>query len=181
MNKQDKKELRQQIACEWLENNYLSFSSLRHDVITDRLQIRCADSTGERQERWRNLTDKDINTMVCNCVAESQVNINVSEMWTALKSDMVPSVHPIRAWLDGLPPYTPDQPDWIDWLASQVRVKNNDNIDNLRGNQLPAALKENTPCRSRDVDSSGTLSKLSSNNNHSLSSPNNPADRLWRG
>ena len=181
MNKQDKKELRQQIACEWLENNYLSFSSLRHDVITDRLQIRCADSTGERQERWRNLTDKDINTMVCNCVAEAQVNINVSEMWTALKSDMVPSVHPIRAWLDGLPPYTPDQPDWIDWLASQVRVKNNDNIDNLRGNQLPAALKENTPCRSRDVDSSGTLSKLSSNNNHSLSSPNNPADRLWRG
>jgi hypothetical protein len=59
----------------------------------------------------------------------------------------------------------------------------NDNTDNLRGNQLPAALKENTPCRSRDVlispdgsndrsayDSSGTLSKLSSNNNHSLSS-----------
>ena len=130
MSKQDKKELRQQIACEWLENNYLSFSSLRHDVITDRLQIRCADSTGEeairrggdRQENWRNLTDKDINTMVCNCVADAQVNINVSEMWTALKSDMVPAVHPIRAWLEGLKPYTPDQPDWIDWLASQVRV-----------------------------------------------------------
>ena len=133
MSKQDKKELRQQIACEWLENNYLSFSSLRHDVITDRLQIRCADSTGEeairrggdRQERWRNLTDKDINTMVCQCVAESQVNINVSEMWTALKSDMVPAVHPIRAWLEGLKPYTPDQPDWIDWLASQVRIADN--------------------------------------------------------
>ena len=131
MNKQDKKELRQQIACEWLENNYLSFSSLRHDVITDRLQIRCADSTGEeairrggdRQERWRNLTDKDINTMVCNCVAEAEVNISVTEMWTALKSDMVPSVHPIRAWLEGLKPYTPDQPDWIDWLAQQVKVK----------------------------------------------------------
>ena len=130
MSKQDKKELRQQIACEWLENNYLSFSSLRHDVITDRLQIRCADSTGEeairrggdRQERWRNLTDKDINTMVCQCVAESQVNINVSEMWTALKSDMVPSVHPIRAWLEGLKPYTEDQPDWIDFVAQQVRV-----------------------------------------------------------
>ena len=54
----------------------------------------------------------------------------------------------------------------------------NDNIDNLRGNQkhpkklsffgdpaLPAALKENNPCRSRDIDSSGTLSKLSSNKN----------------
>ena len=130
MSKKDK-ELRQQVACEWLEQNYLNWGHLRHDIVTDRLQIRCADSTGEeairrggeRQERWRNLTDKDINTMVCNCVAESQVNINVSEMWTALKSDMVPSVHPIRAWLDGLPPYTPDQPDWIDWLAQQVHVR----------------------------------------------------------
>ena len=46
----------------------------------------------------------------------------------------------------------------------------NDNTDNLRGNQLPAAPKENIPCRSRDIDSSGTLSKLSSNNNSSLSS-----------
>ena len=38
----------------------------------------------------------------------------------------------------------------------------NDNANNLRGNQLPAALKENIPCRSRDIDSSGTLSPLSS-------------------
>ena len=49
----------------------------------------------------------------------------------------------------------------------------NDNTDNLRGNQLPAAPKENIPCRSRDIDSSGTLSKLSSNNNSSLSSNKN--------
>ena len=46
----------------------------------------------------------------------------------------------------------------------------NDNTDNLRGNKLPAAPKENIPCRSRDIDSSGMLSKLSSNNNSSLSS-----------
>ena len=159
MSKQDKKELRQQIACEWLEENYLQFGSLRHDVVTDRLQIkaykptphplpkgkggvRWAIAIGDRQELWRNLTDKDINTMVCQCVTEKGVNISTNEMWTALKSDMVPAVHPLRAWLDGLRPYTADQPDWIDFVASQVRVKNNDNIDNLRGNQLPAALKE---------------------------------------
>ena len=140
MSKQDKKELRQQIACEWLEENYLQFGSLRHDVVTDRLQIKAYKPTpspslkgreegdgllaiGDRQETWRNLTDKDINTMVCNCVEETQVNISVTEMWTALKSDRVPSVHPIREWLNTLPPYTPDQPDWIDWLAQQVRVK----------------------------------------------------------
>lgn len=131
MSKQDKKELRQQIACDWLEENYLQFGSLRHDVVTDRLQVRCAHNLGEeaigrlgeRQETWRNLTDKDINTMVCQCVAEKGVNISTNEMWTALKSDMVPAVHPLRAWLDELRPYTADQPDWIDLVASQVKVK----------------------------------------------------------
>ena len=134
MSKQDKKELRQQIACEWLEENYLNYGSLRHDVVTDRLQIRVADLHSledgsayslefRGKENWRNLTDKDINTMVCQCVAEKGVNISTNEMWTALKSDMVPAVHPLRAWLDGLRPYTADQPDWIDMVASQVKVK----------------------------------------------------------
>ena len=130
MSKKDKQELRQQIACEWLQENYLQFGHLRHDVVTDRLQVRCAysigerlEAKGERQETWRNLTDKDINTMVCQCVAESGVNISTTEMWTAIKSDMVPAVHPLREWLNNLPLYTPDQPDWIDMLAQKVRVK----------------------------------------------------------
>ena len=176
MSKQDKKELRQQIACEWLEENYLNYGSLRHDVVTDRLQIRMADSLSaphnatsvigdpaedgsayslraphnatsvigdpaefRGKENWRNLTDKDINTMVCQCVAEKGVNISTNEMWTALKSDMVPAVHPLRAWLDGLRPYTADQPDWIDFVAQQVKVKTSDEEakgDKARGEEL---------------------------------------------
>ena len=148
MSKQDKKELRQQIACEWLEENYLNYGSLRHDVVTDRLQIRIADSLEDSfaycvefrgKENWRNLTDKDINTMVCQCVAEKGLNISTNEMWTALKSDMVPAVHPLRAWLDGLRPYTADQPDWIDFVAQQVKVKTSDEEakgDKARGEEL---------------------------------------------
>ena len=34
MSKQDKKELRQQIVCDWLAENYLNFGSLRHDIVT---------------------------------------------------------------------------------------------------------------------------------------------------
>ena len=148
MSKQDKKELRQQIACEWLTDNYLNYGSLRHDIVTDRLQIRVADLESlsaphnatsiiggpaedgsayslefRGKERWRNLTDKDINTMVCQCVMESGVNISVTEMWTALKSDMVPAVHPLREWLDGLRPWNSCEPDWIDWVAQQVKVR----------------------------------------------------------
>ena len=152
MSKQDKKELRQQIACEWLEQNYLNYGSLRHDVVGDRLQIRIPnlesledaslrapqksvdfsgpplqDAPSELQFRgkdiWRNLTDKDINTMVCQCVTDSSVNISVTEMWTALKSDLVPAVHPLREWLNGLRPWSSSEPDWIDMLAQKVVVK----------------------------------------------------------
>ena len=133
MSKQDKKELRQQIVCDWLAENYLNFGSLRHDIVTDRLQIRVADLESledgsayslefRGKERWRNLTDKDINTMVCQCVMECGVNISVTEMWTALKSDMVPAVHPLRDWLNGLHPWSSCEPDWIDMVASQVHV-----------------------------------------------------------
>ena len=136
MSKQDKKELRQQIACEWLQENYLNYGSLRHDVVTDRLQIRIADSLEDAslqnapeglqfrsKENWRNLTDNDINTIVCQCVTEMGVNISVTEMWTALKSDMVPAVHPLREWLNGLQPWSSNEPDWIDLVAQKVRVK----------------------------------------------------------
>ena len=150
MSKQDQKELRQQIACEWLEENYLQFGSLRHDVVTDRLQIRMADSLEDGsayslefrgKENWRNLTDKDINTMVCQCVAEKGVNISTNEMWTALKSDMVPAVHPLRAWLEGLRPYTADQPDWIDLVAQKVTVK-----PSLLSDDRPKGLLDRTSC-----------------------------------
>ena len=212
---------KQEAVIKYIEDNYLQFRRLRHDVISDKLQLR-VEVDRERTELsslgnnttqsyttlhnttpylWREMTKNDINSIVCHCAQECDVNITSREVMTALQSDLIPDVNPLREYVLSCREWTPDQPDWLDFVASQVKVKNNDNTDNLRGNrtakqivrtkvrlELPAALKENTPCRSRDVDSSGTLSKLSSNNNssltsnnnHSLSSPNNPADRLWR-
>ena len=208
MSKQDKKELRQQIACEWLEENYLNYGSLRHDVVTDRLQIRMPNLESledgsayslefRGKENWRNLTDKDINTMVCQCVAEKGVNISTNEMWTALKSDMVPAVHPLRAWLDELRPYTADQPDWIDFVAQQVHVKNNnaecginkDTLNNLCARPTLALAKEDISPLSQqqsvssplsNVGEAEELSMLSSEQTNPLSLQDSPADRLWR-
>ena len=143
MSKQDKKELRQQIACDWLEQNYLQYDNLRYDMVTDRLQVCGALSIEDGsayslefrgKEIWRNLTDKDINTMVCQCVQETGANISITEIWTALKSDLITSVHPIRTWLNHLPEYTPEQTDWIDIVAQQVKVK--PSCDEARGEEL---------------------------------------------
>ena len=207
MSKQDKKELRQQIACEWLEENYLNYGSLRHDVVTDRLQIRIPnlesledaslqDAPSELQfrgkETWRNLTDKDINTMVCQCVMESGVNISVTEMWTALKSDMVPAVHPLREWLDRLRPWNSCEPDWIDWVASQVHVMDASATDRCEApvdrhsvavdgrSATPVGFhSQSTASRASDLQCSASETNYSKAN-YSSQSERSKADRLWR-
>ena len=149
MSKKKNNELRQVLVCEWLRENYIQHGHLRYDVVSDRLQIRNLDSlescrmvqnsvelsSAEKTmlhnpipplhnptpDCWRNLTDKDINTMICQCVQETSACVGITEFITALRSDMVPAVHPPRAWLESLPTYA-GKKDWIDFMAEQVVV-----------------------------------------------------------
>ena len=147
---------KQEAAIKYITENYLDFNRLRHDVIADKLQIRVADSLEDAslqdapkglqfrgKEMWREMTKHDINSIVCHCAQEYDANITSREVMTALQSDLIPDVHPLREYVLSCGEWTEEQPDWIDFVASQVTVKNNDNIDNLRGNQLPAAPMEN--------------------------------------
>ena len=74
------------------------------------------------QSYWREMTKQDINSIVCHAAQEYDANITSREVMTALQSDLIPDVHPLREYILSLQPYTPDQPDWIDFVASQVRV-----------------------------------------------------------
>ena len=153
---------KQAIVIRYIRENYLDFDRIRHDVVSDKLQIRVAHSLGDEAMRssgdeakgteyWREMTRQDINSIVCQCAQEHDANISYREVITALQSDLIPDVHPLREYIQSLKPYTHNQPDWIDMVAQQVKVKDNneenvckeDNINNLRGNQLPAAPKEN--------------------------------------
>ena len=158
---------RQQLACHYIQDNYVAFQRLRFDCIAQKVQLReeesspqhLPDGQGDCPMRWRYITNADINSMVCDCCAETGANISAKEILTVLNagSRYIPRVHPLREYVLSLRPYTPDQPDWIDMVARQVRVKSKeDNINNLHGNQiapqkasffgdpaLPAAPKEN--------------------------------------
>ena len=208
---------KQEAAIKYITENYLDYNRLRHDIISDKLQVRdehslesfrmvqnsvelsSAENTTLHHSTqplhhstpcfWREMSKHDINSIVCHAAQEYDQNITSREVLTALQSDLIPDVHPLREYIQSLKPYTNDQPDWIDWVASQVRVKNNDNTDNLRPNQY--SLGAHGECSSPlagTLIASGTLSPLSSNNNsplssnnnHTLSSQNNPADALWR-
>ena len=73
---------------------------------------------------WRELTKRDINSMVCACCAKTGKNITDREVRCVLQSDFVPQVHPPRAYLNSLPTYTPIQGQTpLDYLASQVTVE----------------------------------------------------------
>ena len=178
---------KQEAVIKYITENYLEYNRLRHDVISDKLQLRMdmrsdrpngllevrsseglldrscgavrpsnltgeADPTAsnagsptniaslwganvsgltvqrshsEQRERsiWREMTKQDINSIVCHCAQEYDTNITSREVITALQSDLIPNVHPLREYILSLRPYTPDQPDWIDFVAQQVRVR----------------------------------------------------------
>ena len=170
---------KQEAAIKYITENYLDYNRLRHDIISDKLQVRdehslesfrmvqnsvelsSAENTTLHHSTqplhhstpcfWREMSKHDINSIVCHAAQEYDQNITSREVLTALQSDLIPDVHPLREYIQSLKPYTNDQPDWIDMVARQVRVRNNneenvckeDNINNLRGNQLPAAPEEN--------------------------------------
>ena len=135
---------KQEAAIKFITENYLEFNRLRRDVVSDKLQIRMdlEEVKGEEHpktprafsgtplrlevkggEYWREMTKQDINSIVCHAAQEYDANITSREVMTALQSDLIPDVHPLREYILSLQPYTPDQPDWIDFVASQVKVK----------------------------------------------------------
>ena len=141
---------KQEAVINYISENYLAFNRLRHDVISDKLQVRVAHSLSaphnatsviedpaedaslqnapegllfRGSEYWREMTKHDINSIVCHCAQEYDVNITSREVMTALQSDLIPNVHPLREYIQSLRPYTPEQPDWIDMVASQVTVR----------------------------------------------------------
>ena len=111
---------KQEATIKYIRENYLDFNRLRHDVIADKIQVR-------RETGWQEINKHEVNSIVCHCAQEYDANITSREVITALQSDLIPDVHPLREYILSLKPYTPDQPDWIDLVAKQVTIKNDNN------------------------------------------------------
>lgn len=108
---------RQQVVCDYLEENLIQSDRLRHDVISNKVQIQTAEGG------WRDITTADINDIVCDCSSESGLCISAKEVLAVLQSHRIPDVHPLREYVLGCRPYEPGHPDWIGWLAEQVVVE----------------------------------------------------------
>ena len=113
---------RQEIVCTYIYDNYVQFDRLRHDVISNKVQI-AVMGDGLQVTGWRDITTSDVNDIVCDCSAESGLQITAREVLAVLQSHRIPDVHPLREYVLNCRPYDDTQPvDWIAWLAQQVKV-----------------------------------------------------------
>ena len=209
---------KQEAVIKYIEDNYLQFKRLRHDVVSDKLQVRVAHRLSAPHnatsvigdpaedaalsgyslefkggEYWREMTKHDINSIVCHCAQECNANITSREVMTALQSDLIPDVHPLREYILSLPPFTPDQPDWIDFVASQVKVKPSlesatDRPAGCRSAQVPVDGRSAAPVVFHNESTASNASELQcsasetnySEATHSSQRERSEADRLWR-
>ena len=114
---------RQEIVCTYIYENYVQSGRLRHDVVSNKVQINeSPQPSAVSPQLWRDITTADVNDIVCDCSAESGLSIAAKEVLAVLQSHRIPDVHPLREYVLNCRPYTTDQPDWIAWLGSGVTV-----------------------------------------------------------
>ena len=164
---------KQEAVIKYIEDNYLQFNRLRHDIVSDKLQIRMESDLTTLPHTtqplhhptpcyWREMTKHDINSIVCHCAQEYDVNITSREVMTALQSDLIPDVHPLREYILSLKPYTPDQPDWIDIVASQVHVRDSaqDRPAGCRSARVPVDGRSAAPVVFHNESTASNASEL---------------------
>ena len=137
MAKKKTSENRQQVVCDYIDKSYIEFGRLRHDLISNKVQIQdinpdeTFESAMTARPIWRDITTSDINDIVCDCSNESGLQITAREVLAVLQSHRIPDVHPLREYVLNCKPWTPDQPDWIGWLSQQVKVEGNEEAQQL--------------------------------------------------
>ena len=192
---------KQEAVIKYIEDNYLQFNRLRHDIVSDKLQIRMESDLTTLPHTtqplhhptpcyWREMTKHDINSIVCHCAQEYDVNITSREVMTALQSDLIPDVHPLREYVLSCREWTPDQPDWIDFVASQVHVRESaqDRPAGCRSARVPVDGRSAAPVVFHNESTASNASELQcsasetnySEATHSSQRERSQASRLWR-
>lgn len=96
--------------------------------------------------RWERLTDHIENSLWC-AMQHSGMAVNLNELHTLLGSDFIKEYHPLKDYLDSLPPWD-GKTDYISRLAGMVHVK--ESAYKTMQDQCPDRLS-GTPVRFADI------------------------------
>lgn len=126
---------KQQLVNDYIRTFWVDTGRMRYDLVSNKVQIK--DDNGS----WRDCTKVDVNSIVCYLCDNMDSNITSREVNTAIQSNIVPQVHPLRDYLNNLPTWN-RQTDWIDMLAQQVVVKNENGNENGNEKYWRACFKK---------------------------------------
>lgn len=101
---------------------YLEGKDIRYDVITRKLQHRVADAQGVPGP-WMEMKDRDINDHLYKCNLACGENITPQQFRAVLQSSLVPAAHPLREYLELLPPWDESLPDYLGQVAGMVHIR----------------------------------------------------------
>ena len=104
-------------------NGYMEIrmNALTHQIETQLIPDADADHSAASAGHWQRLTDHTENSLWC-AMQHSGMAVNLNELHTLLGSDFVKEYHPLKQYLDGLPPWD-GKTDYISQLAAMVHVK----------------------------------------------------------
>ena len=104
-------------------NGYMEIrmNALTHQIETHLIPDAAAGPSTVSAGHWQRLTDHIENSLWC-AMQHSGMSVNLNELHTLLSSDFVKEYHPLKNYLDGLPPWD-GKTDYISRLAAMVHVK----------------------------------------------------------
>lgn len=91
---------------------------LRRNLLIHQLEVRLMDGAGEEEPRWQLMTDALENSL-WRAMQHEGLDADLFRLRTLLQSDFVPTYHPLRRYLDTLPPWD-GTTDYIGRLARMV-------------------------------------------------------------
>lgn len=98
---------------------FLRGKPLRYDIISQKTQRNTESSPNAN---WKDMTDRDTNSLYCECCRTTSQNINQPTFRAVLSSDIIHEVHPLREFIEELPPWD-GHTDYISQASGMVHVK----------------------------------------------------------
>lgn len=132
---------KQQLVNDYIRTFWVDTGRMQYDLVSNKVQIKDGNVDVDDNDSWRDCTKVDVNSIVCYLCDNMDSNITSREVNTAIQSNIVPQVHPLRDYLNNLPTWN-RQTDWIDMLAQQVVVKNENGNENGNEKYWRACFKK---------------------------------------
>lgn len=107
-------------TVEDIENFLSQYVELRHNVITKRAEFRRILKEG-KEDSWNVLLDHHVNSLWKKMSATQRVFI--ADIYRIIDSDYVKDFNPYKSYLESLPQWKEDSPDYLQQLADTIQVQ----------------------------------------------------------